>query len=113
VIISCFIIFYFYTNKSKEIEVNDRLVTKVAAGLDLESYSIFPPQKYVSIQGEVLNKSNKPLSNLILEYLIGDDTLKVIVAYLNVGDKVLFNSKELKVNNSWPDYSLLEIIVGD
>jgi hypothetical protein len=108
-----FLIIFWYTKKDPEIEVNDRIITKVAAGLELDSYSIFPPPKYVSIKGEILNKSNKPLSNVNLVYLIGDDTLNVMINYINENGKAFFTSEELKVNSASPDYLLLEINIID
>jgi len=111
--VTSFLIIFWYTKKDPEVEVNDRLITKVAAGLELDSYSIFPPPKYASIQGEILNKSNKPLSNLNLVYLIGDDTLNVMINYINVNGKAFFTSEEIRVNSASPDYLLLEINIFD
>ena len=65
-IVGAIILVVVYTKPAKEVEVKDRLITKIASGLDLESYSIFPSQKYANIQGEVLNKSNRPLTNVKL-----------------------------------------------
>ena len=112
-ILVSFLIIFWSIKRDPKIEINDRLITKVAAGLELDSYSIFPPPRYASIQGEILNKSNKPLSNVNLVYLLGVDTLNVLIAYLNVGEKIFFTSKELKINNSSPGYSLLEINIVD
>lgn len=108
-VLLCFIIIFWYTNENHIVEVNDKLVMKVAAGLELDSYSIFPPAKFANLQGEVVNKSNKPVSNVNLIYSIGQDTLNIIIEYISAGDKVSFASEEIKVNSSSPGYSLLEI----
>ena len=112
-IVGAIILVVVYTKPAKEVEVKDRLITKIASGLDLESYSIFPSQKYANIQGEVLNKSNRPLTNVKLFYLIGNDTLKVIINYLEVGGGASFSTKEIEVNTASAEYTLLEVNLSD
>jgi hypothetical protein len=112
-VIGCFIIIFWFTKESNLVEVNDRLVLKVASGLELDSYSIFPPAKFANVQGEVLNRSDKLLLNLNLVYSIGWDTLNILIPYISAGDRVSFASKEIKVNSTYPSYSLLEICLGN
>ncbi|MHA2121397.1 MAG: hypothetical protein ACW990_09365 [Promethearchaeota archaeon] len=112
-IIGALIIIVLFTKQAKEVEVNDRLITKMASGLDLDSYSIFSPRKYAMIQGEVLNKSDKTLSGVNLVYLIGNDTLIVIIEYLGAEDKAFFSTKEFEVSTGSTDYTLLEVNFSD
>ena len=112
-IVGAIILIVVYTKPAKEVEVKDRLITKIASGIDLESYSIFPSQKYANIQGEVLNKSNRPLTNVKLFYLIGNDTLMVIINYLEVGGGASFSTKEFEVNTASAEYTLLEVNLSD
>ncbi len=112
-IVGALILIVEYTKPAKEVEVNDRLITKIASGLDMESYSIFPSQKHANIQGEVLNKSNRPLTNVKLFYLIGNDTLMVIINYLAAEGKASFSTKEFKVNTASTKYTLLEVNLSD
>ena len=108
-IVGAIILIVVYTKPAKEVEVKDRLITKIASGLDLESYSIFPSQKYANIQGEVLNKSNRPLTNVKLFYLIGSDTLMVIINYLEVEGTASFSTMEFEVRTASTEYTLLEV----
>jgi hypothetical protein len=112
-VLGCCIIIFWYNKQSDLVEVNDKLVMKMAAGVELDSYSIFPPPKFANVQGEVVNKSNEPISNVNLIYSIGHDTLNIIIGYISAGDKVSFASNEIKVNSSSPGYSLLEIRLGN
>jgi len=98
-----------YTKPAKEVEVKDRLITIMASGLDLDLYSIFPPRMYAKIQGEVLNKSNRPLTNIKLFYLIGNDTLGVIINYLEVEGTASFSTMEFEVRTASTEYTLLEV----
>jgi hypothetical protein len=112
-VLGCCIFVFWYIEKNPSIEVNDRIITKVASGMDLDSYSIFPPAKFANIQGEVLNISDEPLSNVYLVYSIGQDTLNIFIPYINAGDRVSFTSEEIKVNSSSPSYSFLEMRLRD
>jgi hypothetical protein len=102
-----------YTKPAKEVEVKDRLITIMASGLDLDLYSIFPPRMYAKIQGEVLNKSNRPLTNIKLFYLIGNDTLGVIINYLEVEGTASFSTMEFEVRTASTEYTLLEVNLND
>lgn len=102
-----------YSKPAKEVEVKDRLITIMASGLDLDSYSIFPPRMYAKIQGEVLNKSNRPLTNIKLFYLIGNDTLRVIINYLDVEATASFSTKEFEVRTASGKYTFLEVNLSD
>jgi hypothetical protein len=102
-----------YSKPAKEVEVKDRLITIMASGLDLDSYSIFPPRMYAKIHGEVLNKSNRPLTNIKLFYLIGNDTLRVIINYLDVDGTSSFSTKEFEVRTASEEYTFLEINLSD
>ena len=112
-IVGALILIVEYTKPAKEVEVRDRLITKMASGLDLDSYSIFPSQMYANIQGEVLNKSNRPLTNVKLFYLIGNDTLMVIINYLEVECTASFSTREFKVNTASAEYTLFEVNLSD
>jgi len=113
VIVGAVILIVEYAKPAKEVEVKDRLVTKIASGLDLESYSIFHSQRHANIQGEVLNKSNRPLTNIKLFYLIGNDTLIVIINYLELGGTTSFSTKDFEVNTASAEYTLLEVNLSD
>ncbi len=102
-----------YSKPAKEVEVKDRLITIMASGLDLDSYSIFPPRMYAKIQGEVLNKSNRPLTNIKLFYLIGNYTLRFIINYLDVEATESFSTKEIEVRTASEEYTFLEVNLSD
>ena len=102
-----------YSKPDKEVEVKDRLITIMASGLDPDSYSIFPPQMYAKIQGEVSNNSNRPLTNIKLFYLIGNDTLRVIINYLDVESTASFSTKEFEVRTASEEYTFLEVNLSD
>ncbi|NNG27990.1 MAG: hypothetical protein HKM87_10720 [Ignavibacteriaceae bacterium] len=102
-----------FTKSAKEVEVKDRLITKMASGLDLDSYSIFPSQIYANIEGEVLNKSDRQLIDATLVYQVGNDTLIVVIDFLSAKDKASFKTKEFKVSSASTEYTLLEVNLND
>jgi hypothetical protein len=112
-LVSIIILIAQYTWQTNEVEVNDRLITMIDSGMDLDSYSIFPPKKYAKIQGEILNKSNRQLSFVNLVYRIGNDTAIVIIEYLDAEDEVFFSTKEFEVSTVSAEYTLLEVNLSD
>lgn len=96
----------FYNKKA--VEIKENIIVSQASGMDINA-GPSPPPKYAHIKGVVKNVGDRNLSNILIKYSVGYDTLSAIIGFLNSGDSMEFKTNNCKVRNPNPQYKLEEI----
>jgi hypothetical protein len=105
-------IFYSYFYNEEVVEIEENIVVTQASGMDINA-SPSPPPKYASIEGVIKNIGSKNLTDIVIIYTVGYDTLKGIVGFLKPGETAEFKTSSCRVRGANPDYSLEEITYDD
>ena len=103
---------YFIYNKFynyNPVEIKDNIVVSQQSSMEISSASVTPPTKFASIEGEIKNRGEKYLTNIIIIYTIGYDTLSAFINFLNAGNSIGFKTNNCRVRQTNPDYSLEKI----
>jgi hypothetical protein len=96
----------FYNKKA--VEIKENIIVSQASGMDINA-GPSPPPKYAHIKGVVKNVGDRNLSNILIKYSVGYDTLSAIIGFLNSGDSMEFKTNNCQVRNPNPQYKLEEI----
>jgi hypothetical protein len=96
----------FYNKKA--VEIKENIIVSQASGMDINA-GPSPPPKYAHIKGVVKNVGDRNLSNIIIKYSVGYDTLSVMVGFLIPGESAEFKTNNCRVRNQNPQFSLEEI----
>ena len=100
----------FYNKKA--VEIKENIIVSQASGMDINA-GPSPPPKYAHIKGVVKNVGDRNLSNILIKYSVGYDTLSAIIGFLNSGDSMEFKTNNCQVRNPNPQYKLEEIKYDD
>lgn len=97
--------FYIYN----PIEIKDTIVVSQQSSLDINSASITPSPRFTSIEGKIKNTGEKALTNILIIYNVGYDTLSAFINYLDTGNSIGFKTNSCRVRQHNPNYSLEKI----
>lgn len=98
--------------KEEVVEIKDNIIVTQASGMDINA-GPSPPPKYAYIQGVIKNIGDKNLSNILIKYSVGYDTLSVVIGYLIAGESAEFRTTSTRVRTGTPQYSIKEIIYNE
>jgi len=99
---------YSYFQNKDNVEIKDNIVVTQPSGMDIHAGPA-PPPKSAFIKGTIKNTGEKSLSNILLKYTCGYDTLSAQIGFLSPGQSAEFKTNICRVRNSNPQYSLKEI----
>ena len=107
--------YFIYTKffNYNPLEISDNLIVAQTSGFDINSAAPTPPLKFGYIEGLIENKSEKVLSNILIFYAIGWDTISTSIGVISPGAIVKFKTNRCRVKSASPNYSLLEIKYED
>ena len=91
------------------LEISDKLIVAQASNLDINSATPIPPSKFGYIEGNIENKSEKALSDILIFYSIGWDTIYANIGFISPGASVKFKTNSCKVRSASSNYSLLDM----
>lgn len=91
------------------VEIKDNIVVNQQTALDINSASVTPPPRFASIEGKIKNTGKKALSNIIIFYTVGYDTLSAFINLLEPGNTVGFKTNSCGIRVTNPKYSLTEV----
>ena len=103
---------YFIYNKFynfNPVEIKDNIVVSQVSSYDINSAGVTSPPKFASIEGKIKNTVEKTLTNIIIIYTVGLDTLSAFINFLDAGNTIGFITNNCRIRITSPKYSLDEI----
>ena len=91
------------------VEIKDNIVLSQQTALDINSASVTPAPRFAFIEGEIRNRGEKDLTNVLIIYTIGYDTLSAYINLLESGNSRSFETNRCMVRVKSPKYYLVEI----
>jgi hypothetical protein len=107
ILAGAYFVYHYFYNKSF-LEVKETVIVSQASGLDIHAGPT-PPLKYAYIEGTIKNNGDKSLSDVLIIYTIGYDTVSAMVGYLMPGGSAVFNTNSIRVRSANPQYTLKDI----
>lgn len=93
----------------KPVEVEGKLTVIQASNIDIHSASLTPQPEFAFIQGSIKNTSENPLSDILIIYTVGYDSLLAYVNFLPPGVTTQFKTDRCRVQGKNIQFSLAKV----